>query len=34
MENVREELDRLIQKHKYGYASISRLLGRNASYIQ
>lgn len=34
MENVREELDRLIQKHKYGYAAISRLLGRNASYIQ
>ena len=34
MENVREELDRLIQKHRYGYASISRLLGRNASYIQ
>lgn len=34
MENVREELDRLIQKNKYGYAAISRLLGRNASYIQ
>ena len=34
MENVREELDRLIQKHKDGYAAISRLLGRNASYIQ
>lgn len=34
MENVREELDRLIQKHRYGYASISRLLGRNPSYIQ
>ena len=34
MENVREELDRLIVKHKYGYASISRLLGRNPSYIQ
>lgn len=34
MENVREELDRLIQKNRYGYAAISRLLGRNASYIQ
>ena len=34
MENVREELDRLIQQRNYGYAAISRLLGRNASYIQ
>ena len=34
MENVREELDRLILKRNYGYASISRLLGRNPSYIQ
>ena len=34
MENVREELDRLIQQRHYGYAAISRMLGRNASYIQ
>lgn len=34
MENVREELDRLIHKHRYGYAAMSRLLGRNPSYIQ
>lgn len=34
MENVREELDRLILKRNYGYAAISRLLGRNPSYIQ
>jgi phage repressor protein C with HTH and peptisase S24 domain len=34
MENVREELDRLIQKRNYGYAAISRLLGRNPSYVQ
>ena len=34
MKNVREELDRLILKRNYGYAAISRLLGRNPSYIQ
>ena len=34
MVNVREELDRLIIQGGYGYASISRLLGRNPSYIQ
>lgn len=34
MEQVREELDRLILKGHYGYASISRLLGRNPAYIQ
>jgi len=34
MEHVREELDRLILKGGYGYASISRLLGRNPAYVQ
>lgn len=34
MENVREELDRLIQQRRLGYSEISRLLGRNAAYIQ
>lgn len=34
MENVREELERLITQGGYGYAEISRLLGRNPSYIQ
>jgi phage repressor protein C with HTH and peptisase S24 domain len=34
MENVREELDRLIQQGHYSYTAISRMLGRNASYIQ
>ena len=34
MEQVREELDRLIVKGRYRYASISRLLGRNPAYIQ
>ena len=34
MENVREELDRLIRKRNYGYAAISRMLGRNPSYVQ
>ncbi len=34
MEHVREELDRLIQQRRLGYSSISRLIGRNSSYIQ
>ncbi len=34
MEHVREELDRLITQRGYGYASISRLLGRNPAYVQ
>lgn len=34
MDNVREELDRLIQQRRLGYSEISRLLGRNAAYIQ
>ena len=34
MENVREELDRLIRRKNYGYAAISRMLGRNPSYVQ
>jgi hypothetical protein len=34
MDNVREELDRLIQQRGLGYSEISRLLGRNAAYIQ
>lgn len=34
MEQVREELDRLIRKGGYGYATISRLLGRNSAYVQ
>jgi phage repressor protein C with HTH and peptisase S24 domain len=34
MEHVREELDRLLRKGNYGYAAISRMLGRNPSYIQ
>ena len=34
MEQVREELDRLIQQRRLGYSSISRLIGRNSSYIQ
>ena len=34
MEHVREELERLITKGGYGYAAVSRLLGRNPSYIQ
>ena len=34
MEHVREELDRLIRKRNYGYAAISRMLGRNPSYVQ
>jgi len=34
MDNVREELDRLILQRRLGYSEISRLLGRNAAYIQ
>lgn len=34
MEQIREELDRLISQRKVGYAALSRLLGRNPSYIQ
>lgn len=34
MEHVREELDRLIQERRLGYSSISRMIGRNSSYIQ
>ena len=34
MEHVREELDRLIQQRRLGYSSISRMIGRNSSYIQ
>ncbi|QSB45430.1 MULTISPECIES: S24 family peptidase [Sphingomonadales] len=34
MERVREELDRLIQQRRLGYSSISRMIGRNSSYIQ
>lgn len=34
MEHVREELERLITRGGYGYAAVSRLLGRNPSYIQ
>lgn len=34
MEHVREELDRLIQQRRLGYSAISRLIGRNSSYIQ
>jgi len=34
MEHVREELDRLIQQRRLGYTSISRMIGRNSSYIQ
>lgn len=34
MDTVREELDRLIQQRRLGYSEISRLLGRNAAYIQ
>jgi hypothetical protein len=34
MELVRDELDRLITQRRLGYAAISRMLGRNPSYIQ
>lgn len=33
-QSVREFLDRLIQASPYGYADISRLLGRNPAYVQ
>lgn len=32
--NVRERLDELISEHGETYASVSRLLGHNASYVQ
>src|SRR3546814_14981547 len=34
MENVREELDRLIRQRNMGYSAVSRLLNRNPAYIQ
>lgn len=34
MEEARKALDELIQQRGYNYSSISRLLGRNAAYIQ
>lgn len=34
MEDARRALDELIQKRGVNYSSISRLLGRNAAYIQ
>lgn len=34
MEQVREELDRLIQQRRLGYSAISRMIGRNSAYIQ
>jgi|TARA_R110000772_G_scaffold205498_2_gene315843 hypothetical protein len=34
MDNVREELERLIRQNKDDYAGLSRLLGRNPAYIQ
>lgn len=34
MENVREELERLIQERNLGYSAVSRLLNRNPAYIQ
>jgi hypothetical protein len=34
MENVREELDRLILQRGVGYSAVSRLLNRNPAYIQ
>src|SRR5690606_41938301 len=34
MENVREELDRLIRQRNVGYSAVSRLLNRNPAYIQ
>ncbi|MCA8896196.1 MAG: S24 family peptidase [Amphiplicatus sp.] len=34
MEQVRQELDRLIKSRKLRYSAISRLLGRNQTYIQ
>lgn len=34
MENVREELDRLIRQRHVGYSAVSRMLNRNPAYIQ
>jgi len=34
MYNGRDELERLIQEHGENYTSLSRLLNRNAAYIQ
>ena len=34
MDQARENLDRLIQERGVNYSSVSRLLGRNAAYIQ
>lgn len=34
MNDVRQTLERLIQERKEGYAALSKLLGRNAAYIQ
>ena len=34
MDEARKALDELIQQRGYSYSSISRLLGRNAAYIQ
>lgn len=34
MDNVRERLDELIRERGSDYASLSRMLGRNAAYIQ
>ncbi|MEZ5736658.1 MAG: S24 family peptidase [Novosphingobium sp.] len=34
MDRARENLDRLIQERGVNYSSVSRLLGRNAAYIQ
>src|SRR3546814_2326554 len=34
MENVREELDRLIRQRNVGDSAVSRLLNRNPAYIQ
>lgn len=34
MDEARKALDELIQQRGYNYSSISRLLGRNAAYIQ
>jgi len=34
MDQARENLDRLIQERRVNYSAISRLLGRNAAYIQ
>ena len=34
MDQARENLERLIQERGVNYSSVSRLLGRNAAYIQ